>query len=48
MRMLIFDDSEGLQREIMEYLGHKTGKLITPLLHYSNTPIYFNILISTI
>jgi hypothetical protein len=46
MRMLIFDDSEGLQLEIVEYEGHKTGKPITPLLHHSNTPIYFNQIIS--
>ena len=47
MRMLIFDDSEGLKLKTMEYQAPKTGKPITPLLHHSNTPIIFNLLIAT-
>jgi hypothetical protein len=44
MRMLIFNDSEGLQREIMEYEGHKTAKPTTPLLQRFNL---LKLLIST-
>jgi hypothetical protein len=42
MGMLIFEDSEGLKREIMEYEGPKTGKLTTTILHHSNTQIMFS------
>jgi hypothetical protein len=47
MGMLIFEDSEGLKREIMEYEGPKTAKPTTPSLHYSTTPIILKLLIST-